>query len=81
MKAAIQDFFTQTFYNLVEAEDPATTEARKERYQSMLNHYLDVVEKNVCGCFNNPEDIINEIKKMEDVIREYIATGKLPTNT
>jgi hypothetical protein len=76
MKNVVRDFFIQTFNQLVDTGDVATTEARSERYQSMLSHYMDVVDENSCGCFNKPEDVINEIKKLEVEIKEFIVNGK-----
>lgn len=77
MKTAVRDFFIQTFNSLVDTGDVITTEARNERYQLMLSHYMEVAEQNICGCFKKPEDIINEIKKSEVVIKNFIVTGSL----
>jgi hypothetical protein len=42
----------------------------------MLNHYFDVVEKNRCRCFKTPEDILKEIDKSKNLIRDFIVSGK-----
>lgn len=77
MKEEVRSFFIENFNKLVETGDVSTTEARSERYQIMLSHYLDVAEQNLCGCFEKPEDIIKEIKKAENVIKDFILTGDL----
>ncbi len=77
MKEEIREYFIKTFNSFVENDDVAKAEARNERYQIMLSHYLDVAEQNLCGCFEKPEDIINEIKKSETVIKDFILTGDL----
>lgn len=77
MKTEIRDYFIKTFNHLVETGDVAKTEARSERYEMMLSHYLDVAEDSECGCFDSPEDLIAEIKKSEVVIKDFILTGDL----
>jgi hypothetical protein len=75
MKELVREFFIEKFNHLVETDDILKTEARSNRYEMMLNHYLNLIEKNECKCFNTPEDIIKEIAKSESVIRDFILNG------
>jgi len=75
MKELVREFFIEKFNHLVETDDILKTEARSERYEMMLNHYLDLIEKNECKCFNSPKDIIKEIVKSENVIKDFILNG------
>lgn len=76
MKEEIRRYFIENFNRLVETDDIKETEARNERYEMMLNHYFDVVEKNRCRCFKTPEDILKEIDKSKNLIRDFIVSGK-----
>ena len=71
----IRDFFIRYHnpltmsFNYIEATD------RGNRYDFLINHYMEVMTDNRCKCFNSIEDVEKTLVKNVEQDRNFILKG------
>jgi hypothetical protein len=61
-ESKIEKWFKTNIEPWIDLED----EDVNMRYSYLLDHYIELMEKNDCKCFGSDEDLIKELEKTKD---------------
>lgn len=78
----VRKFFIEHYnQHVVVGNDIKKTEERSQRYNFLLNYYMDLMEENECGCFDYEFDIVDGLSKNYESNLAYILSGESQNKT